>query len=76
MNKFERESRQPADQQALPEAIAGDLSHMPAKVIDVSDAPSIAPPAPLTPDEVPEVFRPVLRGRADEELQQARDDQI
>ena len=52
MNKFERQSRQPADQQTLPEAIAGDLSHTPAGVVDVSDAPPIAPRAPLTPSEV------------------------
>ena len=52
MNKFERQSRQPADQQTLPEAIAGDLSRLPAEVIDVSDAPPIAPRAPLTPGEV------------------------
>src|SRR5258705_7805112 len=50
MNKFERQSRQPADPQTLPEAIAGDLSHMPAEVIDISDA--IAPKAPLTQSEV------------------------
>jgi EmrB/QacA subfamily drug resistance transporter len=52
MNKFERQGRQPADQQALPEAIAGDLSQMPSGVIDISDAPPIAPRAPLTPSEV------------------------
>src|SRR5260370_33869616 len=52
MNKFERQSRQPVDQQTLPEVIAGDLSQMPGEVIDVSDAPSLAPPAPLTQDEV------------------------
>jgi EmrB/QacA subfamily drug resistance transporter len=52
MNKFERQSRQPADQQALPEAIASDLSKLPTEVIDVSDAPPIAPRAPLTQDEV------------------------
>src|ERR1700688_192438 len=40
MNKFERQSRQPADQQTLPEAIA------------VSDAPPIQPRATLTPSEV------------------------
>jgi hypothetical protein len=32
----------------LPEAIAGDLSRMPTEVIDISDAPPIAPKAPLT----------------------------
>src|SRR6202158_3398534 len=52
MNKFERQSRQPAYPQTLPEAIAGDLSHMPAEVIDISDAPPIAPKAPLTQSEV------------------------
>ena len=52
MNKFERQSRHPADPQTLPEAIAGDLSRMPAEVIDISDAPPIAPKAPLTQSEV------------------------
>src|SRR2546425_9819674 len=52
MNKFERQSRHPAEPQTLPEAIAGDLSHMPAEVIDISDAPPIAPKAPLTQSEV------------------------
>src|SRR5476651_353192 len=52
MNKYERQSRHPADQQTLPEAIADELSQAPAEVIDVSDAPPIAPPAPLTPGEV------------------------
>src|SRR2546429_6392167 len=52
MNKFERQGRQPADQQTLPEAIPGDLSQMSAEVIDIGDAPPIAPRAPLTHDEV------------------------
>jgi EmrB/QacA subfamily drug resistance transporter len=52
MNKYERQSRQPADSETLPEAIAAELPDMASEVIDVSDAPSIAPPAPLTPDEV------------------------
>src|ERR1700674_439276 len=52
MNKFERQSRQPADQQALPKAIEGDLPEMTAEVIDLADAPSIAPKAPPTPSEV------------------------
>src|SRR3979411_3353777 len=52
MNKFERQSRQPADQQALSETIAGDLSRMPAEVIDISDSPPMAPRAPLTKSEV------------------------
>src|SRR3982074_87674 len=49
MNKFERQGRQAADQQTWPEAIEDDLPKMPAKVIDIGDAP---PRAPLTPSEV------------------------
>jgi EmrB/QacA subfamily drug resistance transporter len=52
MNKFERQGRQPADQQTLPEAIEGDLSEMAAGVIELGDAPPLAPKAPLTPGEV------------------------
>jgi EmrB/QacA subfamily drug resistance transporter len=52
MNKFERQGRQPADQQTLPEAIPGDLSQMPAEVIDIGDAPPLAPRAPLNRSEV------------------------
>src|ERR1700693_3503561 len=52
MNKFERQSRQPADQQTLPEAIAGELSQMPGGVIDLGNAPPLAPRAPLTQSEV------------------------
>lgn len=52
MNKFERQSRDPADIKTLPDDIADELSHMPTEVIELSDAPPIAPRAPLTPDEV------------------------
>jgi EmrB/QacA subfamily drug resistance transporter len=60
MNKFERHSRQPADQQTLPEAIAADLSRMPTEVVDVGDAPPIAPRAPLTPSEVRTILMSLL----------------
>jgi EmrB/QacA subfamily drug resistance transporter len=60
MNKFERHSRHPADQQALPEAIAGELAQLPAEVIDVSDAPPIAPKPPLTPGEVRTILMSLL----------------
>src|SRR6266446_4776031 len=60
MNKFERQSRHPADPQTLPEAIAGDLSHLPAEVIDISDAPPIAPKAPLTQNEVRTILMSLL----------------
>src|SRR6266571_2794834 len=52
MNKFERQSRHPADQQTLPEAVGRDLSRGSSDVIDLSDAPPLAPKAPLTPSEV------------------------
>jgi EmrB/QacA subfamily drug resistance transporter len=56
MNKFERQSHQPAEEQALPEAATGGLSHLSAEIIDISDAPPIVPPAPLTPGEVHTIF--------------------
>src|SRR5436309_2855660 len=52
MNKFERQSRQPADIKSLPKTIAAELRGVASRVVDVGDAPPIAPPAPLTPDEV------------------------
>ncbi len=52
MNKFERQGRQPADQQALPKAIEGDLPKMVAEVVDLGNAPPLAPKAPLTQSEV------------------------
>jgi EmrB/QacA subfamily drug resistance transporter len=52
MNKFERQGPQPADQQTLSEAIAGELAHASAEIIDIGDAPPTQPRAPLTPGEV------------------------
>src|SRR4051812_27642048 len=52
MNKYERQSRQPADPHALPEAVAGDLAKMSAQVIELGEASSIAPRSPLKPNEV------------------------
>ncbi len=43
MNKFERQRRDPAGQQALSETIAGELSKIPPEVLELSDAPPIAP---------------------------------
>ena len=60
MNKFERHSRHPADQQALPEAIARDLPRMPGEVVEIADAPSLAPKAPLTPGEVRTILMSLL----------------
>ncbi|WP_061020065.1 MDR family MFS transporter [Bradyrhizobium sp. CCH5-F6] len=50
MNKFERQSA--ADVQTLPDDIAEELSRLPSEVLSVDDAPSIAPPVPLSQDEV------------------------
>src|ERR1700689_5865352 len=52
MNKSKRQSRQPADQQTLPETIVNELPQLPGEVIDISDAPPIAPRAPLPQSEV------------------------
>src|SRR6202000_1669780 len=51
MNKFERPSRT-ASQQIVPENVARDLSRTPAEVLDLSDAPPLAPRAALTQSEV------------------------
>ncbi len=60
MNKFERHSRYPADQSALPERIVRDLPRMPGEVIELADAPSLAPRAPLTPGEVRTILMSLL----------------
>jgi EmrB/QacA subfamily drug resistance transporter len=52
MNKFERQGRQPVDQQAFPEAIKRELPEMAAEVVELGDAPPLAPKAPLTQSEV------------------------
>jgi EmrB/QacA subfamily drug resistance transporter len=60
MNKFERHSRHPAGQPTLPEAIADELPRLPAQVIDISDAPPLAPKPPLTPSEVRTILMSLL----------------
>jgi EmrB/QacA subfamily drug resistance transporter len=52
MNRFEPQSRQTADQETLPEAILHDLPRLSGEVIDIGDAPPMAPRAVLTPAEV------------------------
>ena len=52
MNKFERQGRPLADQRTLSESLASEPTVVPADIPDISDAPPIAPPAPLTPGEV------------------------
>src|ERR1700675_2637251 len=60
MNKFERQSRHPADQQALPETVAGELSKIPTEVLEIGDAPPMAPKAPLTQSEVRTILMSLL----------------
>jgi len=52
MNKFERQGRQQADRQTLPEAIGDELAQLPVEIVDIIDAPPIAPRPPLLPGEV------------------------
>ncbi|MBR1146465.1 MDR family MFS transporter [Bradyrhizobium sp. AUGA SZCCT0431] len=52
MNKLERQRGHPADHDTLTDEISAEISHITTEVIDVSDAPPIAPRAPLTQDEV------------------------
>jgi EmrB/QacA subfamily drug resistance transporter len=51
MNKYERQSRFPADRQTLAEEIEAELTELPTEVLAVDDAPSLAPRAPLTAAE-------------------------
>jgi len=60
MNKFERQGREPAEQQLLSEAAGRDLSRAAGDVIDVSDAPPLAPRAPLTRSEVRTILMSLL----------------
>ncbi|HEY7844948.1 MAG TPA: MDR family MFS transporter [Bradyrhizobium sp.] len=52
MNKFERQSRYPAEPHTLAEDVETELPELPGQIIAISNAPPIAPRAPLTPDEV------------------------
>src|SRR5215475_12357796 len=51
MNKYERQSRFPADPQTLAKDIEAELPELTSEVLAVDDAPSLAPRAPLTPAE-------------------------
>jgi EmrB/QacA subfamily drug resistance transporter len=52
MNKFERQRREPADDELLSDAVGRDLSRTSSAVIEVIPAPPLAPRAPLTQREV------------------------
>src|SRR6201985_2096882 len=52
MNKFERQSSQPADHQILSDELASEPSPITTEVLDLNDAPPLAPRAALTQSEV------------------------
>src|SRR6187402_1633196 len=60
MNKHQRQGPEPADQTTLPDDIGSELSRLTTEVIEVSDAPPITPPAPLSPDEVRTILMSLL----------------
>ena len=60
MNKFERQSRAARRPGAHSRRHCRRTAHIPTEVIDVSDAPPIAPRAPLTPDEVRTILMSLL----------------
>jgi EmrB/QacA subfamily drug resistance transporter len=60
MNKFERQSRYPAESEPLPDAIATELAELPTQVVALSDASSLAPQAPLTQREVRTILMSLL----------------
>jgi EmrB/QacA subfamily drug resistance transporter len=60
MNKFERQNREPADHEILSDELASELSHITTEVLDLSDAPPLAPRAPLTPSEVRTILMSLL----------------
>src|SRR3979490_92085 len=65
MNKLERQSRYPADDEALPEALASELADFPTQGLSdqgmaIPDAPSIAPRPPLTQSEVRTILMSLL----------------
>src|ERR1700742_4542666 len=59
MNKFERPGPT-ASHQIVPEDVARDLSQTPAEVLDLSDAPPLAPRAALTQGEVRSILMSLL----------------
>lgn len=52
MSDFERQSRRSAEPDDSADTITDEISRLPTEVIDIGDAPPLAPPAPLGKDEV------------------------
>jgi EmrB/QacA subfamily drug resistance transporter len=60
MNKFERQSRQPAAMDTLPDDIAAELPAISPQTLAVDDAPPVLTPAPLTKAEVRTILMSLL----------------
>src|SRR4029453_12209631 len=60
MNDFERQSRRAADQEILSDEVAEEISKIPTEVIDIADAPQLAPPAPLDKRDVRAILMSLL----------------
>lgn len=60
MSDFERQSHRTADQDIPSDEVADEISHVPTEVIDLSDAPPLAPPAPLDKSEVRTILMSLL----------------
>ncbi|MCP4615878.1 MAG: MFS transporter [Bradyrhizobium sp.] len=60
MSDFERQSRRAADQEILSDEAVEEISSIPTEVIDLADAPSLAPPAPLDKREVRTILMSLL----------------
>jgi EmrB/QacA subfamily drug resistance transporter len=60
MNKFERQGRPLADERGLSETLASEPTVAPTDIPDISDAPPIAPRAPLTQREVQTILMSLM----------------
>jgi len=60
MSDFEGQGRRSADQEILSDEVAEEISHIPTEVIDLEDAPPLAPPAPLDKSEVRTILMSLL----------------
>jgi len=52
MNDFERQGRRSAAPDDSSDTLTDEISRLPTEVIEIGDAPPLAPPAPLAKDEV------------------------
>ena len=60
MSDFEGQGRRSADQEILSDEVAREISHISTEVIELEDAPPLAPPAPLDKSEVRTILMSLL----------------